>query len=237
MASRDGVEFYMIRNWTQHQHYKNKRPTWIKVYTHLLTDMKFRSMCDSSKLLLFHLWLLAATNGNKIRLEMCNLRSITGISNRKLDPSELIENNYLVPYDSRLALDGVYTREEKRREEHIKKRREEKRPQTPFDSKAFNLFWSTYPKKVGKGAARKSWEKLKPDTMMVGAIIKAVENQKRSPQWMSDGGRFIPNPSTWLNQERWSDQEVETPDDGIPQGSPQNMAVLRRAIQRAKESE
>ena len=148
MASRDGVEFYMIRNWTQHQHYKNKRPTWIKVYTHLLTDMKFRSMCDSSKLLLFHLWLLAATNGNKIRLEMCNLRSITGISNRKLDPSELIENNYLVPYDSRLALDGVYTREEKRREEHIKKRREEKRPQTPFDSKAFNLFWSTYPKKV-----------------------------------------------------------------------------------------
>jgi len=69
----------------------------------------------------------------------------------------------------------------------------------------FDIFWKAYPKKIGKGAARKSWEKIKPSVDLLGEILTAIDRQKRSPQWQKERGQFIPNPATWLNQERWSD--------------------------------
>jgi hypothetical protein len=41
-------------------------------------------------------------------------------------------------------------------------------------------------------------------------------------QWLREGGRFIPNPATWLNQERWGDE----PDPEVPQLSDRNLANL-----------
>lgn len=70
----------------------------------------------------------------------------------------------------------------------------------------FDQFWSVYPKKVAKEAARKAFDKLKPDDDLLGAMLKAIEQHKRSDQWARDGGQFIPNPTTWLNQKRWEDE-------------------------------
>jgi hypothetical protein len=69
----------------------------------------------------------------------------------------------------------------------------------------FDAFWSAYPKKVGKGAAEKAWIKVGAASLN-GQILQAVENQKRCDQWQKDGGQFIPNPATWLNQRRWEDE-------------------------------
>ena len=68
---------------------------------------------------------------------------------------------------------------------------------------AFDRFWDIYPKKVGKEAARKSFCKVGVD---VDVLIAAVEAQKNTEQWKTEGGRFIPNPATWLNQGRWEDE-------------------------------
>lgn len=69
-------------------------------------------------------------------------------------------------------------------------------------SNGFDQFWAVYPKKVGKGAAEKSWSKLKPP---VADCIKSVTSLKTSAAWTKDGGQFIPNPATWINQKRWMD--------------------------------
>lgn len=68
----------------------------------------------------------------------------------------------------------------------------------------FEMFWKAYPRKVGKLAAGKAWEKAngRPG---VEVVLAAVEKQKGSEQWRKDGGQFIPHPATWLNQGRWSD--------------------------------
>ena len=72
---------------------------------------------------------------------------------------------------------------------------------------AFDAFWKTYPKKVGKDAAEKVWaRKVKADD--VQAVMDALDKQRSSEQWNQDGGRFIPHPSTWLNQGRWKDEDV-----------------------------
>jgi uncharacterized protein YdaU (DUF1376 family) len=70
----------------------------------------------------------------------------------------------------------------------------------------FDLFWNNYPKKTGKEAARKSFNKIRPN---IEVVLKALEWQKRSEQWFKNGGQFIPNPATWINQHRWNDEPPE----------------------------
>lgn len=74
----------------------------------------------------------------------------------------------------------------------------------------FDIFWKAYPKKVGKGAAQKSFEKI--DSSLYPSILAAVEAQKKCEQWKRDGGQYIPYPATWLNQRRWEDEITERED-------------------------
>lgn len=68
----------------------------------------------------------------------------------------------------------------------------------------FDRFWMLYPKKVGRGAAEQAWTKISPE--LHDQIMDAVQRQSRSEKWREDGGKYIPNPSTWLHQKRWMDQ-------------------------------
>lgn len=69
----------------------------------------------------------------------------------------------------------------------------------------FEEFWKEYPKKVGKADARKSWTKLKPNRVLREHMLDTLRQAKASDQWRKDGGKYIPNPSTWLNQGRYDD--------------------------------
>lgn len=75
----------------------------------------------------------------------------------------------------------------------------------------FDEFWTTYPKKVDKAEARKSWAKA-IKTTPPGRIIAALNEQKRTT-WRHTERQFIPNPTTWLNRQRWNDELQEAPPD------------------------
>lgn len=77
------------------------------------------------------------------------------------------------------------------------------------DKNLFDSFWKEYPKKVGKGAAEKSWKQIKRPTETLAVILKSLSWQKESEQWKDGGGRFVPNPATYLNQRRWEDEKTE----------------------------
>ena len=70
----------------------------------------------------------------------------------------------------------------------------------------FDRFWGAYPRKVSKADARKAFAKLNPDTELVEDMLRALDWQKRLPEWTKDGGQFIPYPATWLNARRWEDE-------------------------------
>jgi hypothetical protein len=72
----------------------------------------------------------------------------------------------------------------------------------------FERFWSAYPRKVGRDAAVQSFNKRKPDDLLLDEMVRAIEKQKRSKQWQKDGGSYIPYPATWLNQGRWMDEST-----------------------------
>ena len=70
---------------------------------------------------------------------------------------------------------------------------------------SFDSFWESYPRKVGKMSAARSWTNLHVTRELQSKIMIALEDHKKSKQWQKDDGQFIPHPATWLNQERWTD--------------------------------
>lgn len=79
-------------------------------------------------------------------------------------------------------------------------------PIVPPKEERFDAFWSAYPRKVGKDAARKAFAKRKPSQKLLEQMLAAIEQQKKSEQWQKNNGQFIPLPTTWLNQGRWEDE-------------------------------
>lgn len=92
--------------------------------------------------------------------------------------------------------------------------REEKSKPPISPDGGFDRFWTAYPKKVGKGAAEKAFLRARLNGHLP-EVLKAIESQKHSEQWQKDGGQFIPNPATWLNQRRWEDGEPQAKQDWI----------------------
>jgi hypothetical protein len=76
----------------------------------------------------------------------------------------------------------------------------------------FEEFWTAYPKRVAKGAARKAWDKAvkktDPET-----IIKAAQ---RYADDRSREEKFTAHPATWLNQERWGDESITDSSSSTP---------------------
>ena len=68
----------------------------------------------------------------------------------------------------------------------------------------FDQFWAIYPKKVDKKGSLRAFKNIKKLKEVFPEILKAVEIQKRSVQWQKENGQFIPNPTTYIHQERWN---------------------------------
>jgi len=78
-----------------------------------------------------------------------------------------------------------------------------KRQLPKITNKIFDKFWEIYPRKINKGKALKSWEKLcnKKDKPTFDQIRNALERQKKTKQWQNE--KYIPHPTTWLNNYGW----------------------------------
>lgn len=120
-------------------------------------------------------------------------------------------------------------KEERSKEVKDKEKGEEKeRENAPAreETQGFELFWSDYPRKEGKKAARKAWDKIRPGQDQLGQILNALRIQKKSDQWTRDGGQYIPHPATWLNGERWKDETV------VPARASPPAVIAQRYMQR-----
>lgn len=97
----------------------------------------------------------------------------------------------------------------------------------------FDVFWKSYPRKVGKQECLKIWlnPKKKKGRPSVEEIVEILEIQKISLDWTKDDGQFIPHPSTWLNQGRWDD-ELRIPREGGDEFKPTTYAQAQDAERR-----
>jgi hypothetical protein len=83
------------------------------------------------------------------------------------------------------------------------------------DDPAFATFWEAYPRKVGKGEARKAWAKVIKAGMDPAQVIAGAVRYRDDPARQRKDIEYTKHPGPWLNAERWSDQ----PDSQVANGS------------------
>jgi hypothetical protein len=77
--------------------------------------------------------------------------------------------------------------------------------------KAFETWWSTYPKRVGKQAAYRAWTRAGRRLRDANGLTtsEAVERMQTAAEAFAASpkgrGEFCPHPATWLNQARYDD--------------------------------
>lgn len=94
-----------VRNWERYQHYRDRNPPWIKLYTELLDDEGFLALPDAAKWQLVGLFLLAARRGNVLPEKAGQLKVLLGITGRLYIP-ELLAARYLVTEDPDASKDA-----------------------------------------------------------------------------------------------------------------------------------
>src|SRR6266496_267570 len=163
---------FVAKNWAEFQHYKERRPAWIKLHRSLLDDYDFQCLHVASRALAPMMWLLASEYENgeipltvpqiafRLRMSEDSLREALG---------PLIEKGFFIvsgllnePASNMLAecKRDASPEIERREEERENKRETEERgnarePRASFPP--FQHFWELYPNKIGKEKARKAW--------------------------------------------------------------------------------
>lgn len=81
------------------------------------------------------------------------------------------------------------------------------RPAAAVEESEFEEFWKLYPRKEGRGAARRKWpvsRRKAAQSDIIGGLRSYVARLERE----QTEARFIAHPTTWLNQERWADEDI-----------------------------
>lgn len=73
----------------------------------------------------------------------------------------------------------------------------------------FDNFWEAYPKKVARKQCETKWKQKQLDSKSHEVLADVEWRKKYSKKWR-DG--YIPNPHTYLHQERWDDERDDVRD-------------------------
>lgn len=74
----------------------------------------------------------------------------------------------------------------------------------------FDQFYRLYPRRQKRPNAELAWKKLKPDAALREILIAALAKHCLRPDWVKDGGQYIPLPASWLNGRCWEDELLAT---------------------------
>ena len=82
------------------------------------------------------------------------------------------------------------------------------KPLNQYIHQWFDEFWKAYPRKEGKQNAMKAFEKMCTNEDTYKAIMDGLQKRVKL-DWSrrpAEEKKFIPHPSSWLNQSRWNDE-------------------------------
>ena len=86
------------------------------------------------------------------------------------------------------------------------------------DDPDFAAFWEAYPRKVGKGDARKAWLKVIKSGADPATVIAGAERYRDDPARQRKDIEYTKHPGPWLNAERWTDQPAAQVVNGARRG-------------------
>ena len=192
------------KNWASFQHYKDRKPAWIKLHRDLLDNYDFACLPVASRALAPCLWLLASEyEGGKIPADWAMIAFRLRMSEADVETAitPLIDKGFFIASSplARRYQDAI-PEKEKEREKEVEKEVEKRGSKDP--SSFAEKFWRNYPHKVGRRDAEKAYHAALKRGATVTDILAGLERYKAT----KPHDRPWCNPSTFLNHDRWLDQ-------------------------------
>lgn len=180
------THFFSVTNYESQQHYKDRGPTWIKLYNRLLDDYPFAMLPDAAKWHLIGIFLLASRHNNRIPSDTAWLARQIGASS-PIDLARIERAGFIARIEEEMTpfcadvaaafdLFGNPASPEKKREEKNREEKsplsagadpsglseglcEEKKNSYPAD---FANFWASYPTDplMSKKKAFEVWRRM-----------------------------------------------------------------------------
>lgn len=202
------------KNWAQFQHYKDRKPPWIKLHRGLLDDYAYAQLPLASRALAPLLWLLASEYADgKITASLQEMAFRLHVSVDDLTEAlkPLVDVGLFIDDSGLLAPRKQQTRLEEETETQVKTEEELSALRAACDvshaisddwPKDFReQFWEAYPRKVGRKAAFSKLKTIRASGEVTFAKLIAAVRTIRAGE-----PRFIPHPTTWLNRGGWDDE-------------------------------
>ena len=177
-----------IKNWKKFQHFKDRRPPWIKLYRDLLESPDWHELDAEASKALIMLWLIASENDGclpdirtiSFRLRFSYEKTKTVIKQLK----QWLVDDDIVMISEGYQVDAPETETETETDYMV----------------SFEVFWSKYPRKEKRKESAKAYlkaTKLSPHDEIMAGLERYLLNKPSYADWA--------HPSSWLNGERWKD--------------------------------
>jgi hypothetical protein len=192
-----------IKNWAKFQHFKDRRPPWVKLYRDLLDDIEWHQLEPRAAKSLVMLWLIASENEGE-------LPAVETLAFR-LRTSEAEVLGVLKKLSHWLIQDDIDSISERNQNDAPETEKRQRREETEKRARDFKTFYDAYPKKKSPADAEKAFAKVK---VPIEVLLRALAEQRKSEDWVKENGRYIPYPASWLNSRGWENStRIEVAED------------------------
>lgn len=190
-------EYYLVRNWSNFQHYKDRDPPWIKLHFSILSSEDWVTLDDASRVLAIACMLIASRNQGQVPNRPDYIRRVAYLSK---DPNftPLIKCGFL---SNPLADASIPERVQADATTEAEQIRSEAETDKNFGRSSYLEFYDVFPKKKDPRLAEKAFfaavkRGADPLTIISGAQCYAKERAGQEP-------RFTKAPAAWLNADAW----------------------------------
>lgn len=214
-----------VKNWSDHQHYKDRSPPWIKLQTNLFQDYEFSRLQDASKLLAICCWTLASRSKDGSLPDDFEFIKAQGfLKNVEEKDLEALVNSGFLIRDSEVLADCKQNAcleerrdrgetetetegEAYRKENYAKEKKEERQPEdalaaSPEVMMQFETFWQAYPRKGDKARTRDEWIRAcKRD--LFHNILAGADRYSAYIQSGLEDVQYIKGSENWLKNDQW----------------------------------
>ncbi len=208
---------YQIKGFTKFQHFKDRKPPWVKLYRDLLDDLEWHELDAKSAKILVMLWLIASesegvlpdTKKLSFRLRITEKEVISSCNNL----SHWLEQVDINAISPRYQEARVETETETETETDIVE--SENSQSAKPDNPDFMSAWESYPQRPGasKAAALRAWNARIKDGATADEMIAGTKRYAAYCKAQKTEPQFIKQPSTFFGPDKHflSDYGVKAP--------------------------
>ena len=158
-----------IKNWTKFQHFKDRKPPWVKLYRDLLDDIEWHELDPVAAKVLTMLWLIASEdNGNIPELKILSFRLRMPLKTTKDCITKL--NHWLEQDDINVISNGYQSDSLETETETERETKKEKEEDAPFGVSI--EVWNDFVKH------RKAIK-----TLVTENVIKSIDKEAQKAGW------------------------------------------------------